>query len=51
VSQENVELVELAKSFHSAFDRDGWEALWRVADPEIEFTSHRSSQERAYSEG
>jgi ketosteroid isomerase-like protein len=34
VSQKN---VKLARSFHEAFNRDGWEALWRVADPEIEF--------------
>jgi ketosteroid isomerase-like protein len=34
MSQEN---LELARKFHEAFNRDGWEALWREADPEIEF--------------
>ena len=34
VSRENVEIAQAA---HEAFDRDGWEGLWRFADPEIEF--------------
>jgi hypothetical protein len=29
--------VELAHTFNDAFNRDGWQALWRMADPEIEF--------------
>jgi ketosteroid isomerase-like protein len=29
--------VELAHGFNDAFNREGWQALWRVADPEIEF--------------
>jgi ketosteroid isomerase-like protein len=34
VSDQNVEIV---RRFHEAFNRDGWEAMWRVADPNIEF--------------
>jgi len=29
--------VELARHFHDAFNREGWDALWREADPDIEF--------------
>jgi ketosteroid isomerase-like protein len=29
--------VELAHRFNDAFNREGWQALWRLADPEIEF--------------
>ena len=34
MSQENVELV---RNFNEAFNKDGWNALWLAADPEIEF--------------
>src|SRR6476659_5568242 len=29
--------VELAYTFNDAFNREGWQALWRMADAEIEF--------------
>jgi ketosteroid isomerase-like protein len=29
--------LELARRFHEAFNRDGWDALWAAADPDIEF--------------
>ena len=34
MSQEN---VELARRLHEEFNRDGWDALWRAAHPEVEF--------------
>jgi ketosteroid isomerase-like protein len=34
VSEENVEIV---RRLQEQFNEDGWDALWRVADPEIEF--------------
>lgn len=34
MSRQNVEVV---RRWHQEFNEDGWDALWRVADPEIEF--------------
>jgi ketosteroid isomerase-like protein len=29
--------VEIARAALEAFDREGWEGLWRFADPDVEF--------------
>jgi hypothetical protein len=29
--------IEVVRRLNEQFNRDGWNALWRIADPDIEF--------------